>query len=117
MHENDIAHRDIKPENICFVEYDRHILEVKVVDWGLAEHFQSREGGRMFAEAGSCHYAAPEVLEVAFGMRSCGHSCACDWWRFTLPTATLRARLAKFNVAVDSSVLYSALPMFANMRI
>merc|ERR1719261_495711 len=34
----------------------------------------------MFEEAGSCNYVAPEVLEVAFGTRPSGYSCACDLW-------------------------------------
>jgi serine/threonine protein kinase len=34
----------------------------------------------MFREVGSYNYAAPEVLEVAFGMRLSGYSCACDLW-------------------------------------
>lgn len=34
----------------------------------------------MFREVGSCNYAAPEVLEVAFGMRPSGYSSACDLW-------------------------------------
>lgn len=34
----------------------------------------------MYREVGSCSYVAPEVLEVAFGMRPSGYSCACDLW-------------------------------------
>jgi len=79
-HERGIAHRDVKPENICFTHKDQHDLEVKRIDWGLAEDFTRFEGGAMHQEVGSCNYAAPEVLEVAFGMRSGGYSCACDVW-------------------------------------
>jgi serine/threonine protein kinase len=79
-HERGIAHRDVKPENICFTHKDQHDLEVKLIDWGLAEDFTRFEGGAMHQEVGSCNYAAPEVLEVAFGMRPGGYSCACDVW-------------------------------------
>jgi len=75
-----IAHLDIKPANICFVNDDKENPKVKLIDWGLAENFDQLKGGQMFREVGSCRYVAPEVLEVAFGMRPSGYSCACDLW-------------------------------------
>jgi len=79
-HHRGIAHLDVKPENICFVDDDKENPNVKLIDWGLAENFAQLEGGQMFREVGSCNYAAPEVLEVALGMRPSGYSCACDLW-------------------------------------
>jgi serine/threonine protein kinase len=79
-HARGIAHLDVKPENICFVNDAKENPKVKLIDWGLAENFAQLKGGQMFREVGSYNYAAPEVLEVAFGMRPSGYSCACDLW-------------------------------------
>merc|ERR1712203_493262 len=60
-HARKIAHRDIKPENIVFCSKDKSVLDIKLIDWGLAMSFQ---GGSMSDAVGSFTYAAPEVIEA-----------------------------------------------------
>jgi serine/threonine protein kinase len=85
-HSRGIAHRDIRPENVCFTDNDWEHPVVKLIDWGFAECFADNPDQRMVAEVGSCNYAAPEVLEVAFGVRESGYTCACDLWSFGVVT-------------------------------
>eukprot|EP00929_Paragymnodinium_shiwhaense_P014208 TRINITY_DN1220_c0_g2_i1.p1 TRINITY_DN1220_c0_g2~~TRINITY_DN1220_c0_g2_i1.p1 ORF type:complete len:1306 (+),score=188.72 TRINITY_DN1220_c0_g2_i1:446-3919(+) len=74
-HARGIAHRDIKPENVCFCDPDPQSLQVKVIDWGLASHFDK---ARMTSTVGTHAYAAPEVLEDCDETKSYGS--ACDLW-------------------------------------
>lgn len=85
-HARGIAHRDVKPENICFADAVEANPTVKLIDWGLAKRFQHAPGGCMTEEVGSAYYAAPEVLEVAFGTRPSGYTCACDLWSLGVVT-------------------------------
>jgi serine/threonine protein kinase len=80
-HTRRIVHRDLKPENVCFVRSGRADRKVKLIDWGLAAQLKPfSEEAYMLEEVGSNLYVAPEVLELAFGMRPLGYTRACDLW-------------------------------------
>lgn len=79
-HSCGVAHRDLKPENICFTMDTTGRSVAKIVDWGLAETFRAADKQLMTGEVGSPNYAAPEVFELAFGLRESGYTCACDLW-------------------------------------
>ncbi len=54
-----VIHRDIKPENLIFV--DKNSLEIKVIDYGLAEYVQDPEV--LFKRSGTPGYVSPEILK------------------------------------------------------
>jgi serine/threonine protein kinase len=54
-----VIHRDIKPENLIFV--DKNSLEIKVIDYGLAEFVQDPEV--LFKRSGTPGYVSPEILK------------------------------------------------------
>jgi len=54
-----VIHRDIKPENLIFV--DKNSLEIKVIDYGLAEFEQDPEV--LFKRSGTPGYVSPEILK------------------------------------------------------
>ncbi len=59
-HARGVVHRDIKPENVMIVEHDRHIVRLKLMDFGLAVPtgaLQPDAKGRVYGTAG---YLSPE---------------------------------------------------------
>jgi len=54
-----VIHRDIKPENLIFA--DKNSLEIKVIDYGLAEFVQDPEV--LFKRSGTPGYVSPEILK------------------------------------------------------
>lgn len=56
IHEHDIFHRDIKPGNIFLEERDGKIVNLKIIDFGIAK----LRPGRGSVELGTPFYAAPE---------------------------------------------------------
>merc|ERR1719210_1177835 len=77
-HNKSIAHRDIKPDNIMFCSKDPLDGRIKVIDWGLASHFN---GKSMMAAVGACLFAAPEVLNPGKV-----YDCSCDMWSLGIVT-------------------------------
>lgn len=74
MHDHGVAHRDLTCENI-FLESQGSIDSVKIGGFGRAE-FTSAKSARA-ANAGSSHYAAPEVQRGECGQASDLWSCGC----------------------------------------
>ncbi|KAF7648634.1 hypothetical protein LDENG_00153850 [Lucifuga dentata] len=60
MHSKHIAHFDLKPENIMLSEKVSPHHNVKLIDFGLAHHFQQGEEYR--STSGTPQYIAPEVV-------------------------------------------------------
>lgn len=78
-HGREYAHQDVKPENV-FISAMRimhsdkgfvQVPEVKLGDWGLAQHLPEGQRGRRVV--GSCIYMAPEVVDGDYG-------CEIDIW-------------------------------------
>ncbi|OMJ29542.1 Fatty acyl-CoA synthetase and RNA processing-associated kinase 1 [Smittium culicis] len=65
LHENEIVHRDLKLENILLDSKKN----VKITDFGFANHFDEVHGELMITSCGSPCYAAPELV-VSNGMYS-----------------------------------------------
>jgi serine/threonine protein kinase len=63
------------------VRSDAEDRKVQIIDWGMAaQHKPGTEEAYMLEVVGSNLYAAPEVMELDFGMRPLGYTGACDLW-------------------------------------
>ena len=60
LHKNNIVHRDIKPENLII---NRKTKELKIVDFGLSNIFDTDKKKLLSSSCGSPSYAAPEMLQ------------------------------------------------------
>lgn len=64
LHDHGICHRDLKLENIMFETSNTHKDPlIKVIDFGLAQYFNSSEQEMMYSRTGTPYYMAPEVLQ------------------------------------------------------
>ena len=68
---------------------------VKVIDFGLAKHFNSSDHEMMFTRAGTPYYMAPEVLEGSYDE-------LCDMWSIGVITYCLIAGYPPFNAETDA---------------
>jgi myosin-light-chain kinase len=59
LHSKNIIHRNITPENIVFK--DKNSLEVKLIDFGLAEYLVDPEAS--INRKGTPGYIAPEIIK------------------------------------------------------
>lgn len=64
LHDHGICHRDLKLENIMF-ETSNKTKEpfIKVIDFGLAQNFNTLDESFMSSRTGTPYYMAPEVLQ------------------------------------------------------
>jgi len=78
LHRSKVAHRDLKPANILFQGQpeDPH---VKVIDFGLADIFQSTDD-TISTIKGTGLYWAPEVYKMKSGLKSDIWSCGVIMW-------------------------------------
>eukprot|EP00116_Pleurobrachia_bachei_P006626 sb/3466888/ len=61
LHYKDIVHKDVKPENVLVCETN---LQVKMVDFGLAQHLTTTPGSSIDTDhiTGTPEFIAPEIL-------------------------------------------------------
>ena len=60
LHKNNIVHRDIKPENLII---EKKTKNLKIVDFGLSNIFNTEKSKLLSSSCGSPSYAAPEMLQ------------------------------------------------------
>ncbi|CAD8120793.1 unnamed protein product [Paramecium sonneborni] len=65
IHSIGIVHRDIKPENILMILDKNAIKQIKLIDFGLANHLSKIQKNNEFQNyhCGTCNYQAPEMLQ------------------------------------------------------
>ena len=76
LHENSIIHRDIKPENILFIEETDDKVNIKLIDFGLAEKTRSEQNDVIIFKdfCGSPGFFAPDLLIES------GYTVKVDIW-------------------------------------
>ena len=72
IHQKGIVHRDIKPENIMFSEKDIY-SEPKLIDFGLANKYDTSHVKRLKTFVGTPLYLPPEVIYGDYDEK-------CDIW-------------------------------------
>lgn len=101
LHVRGIAHCDIKPENIFVTRdpYDRRLVVVKVIDFGIARHFRD-EKDRHEQISGDPRYMPPEqaVKFAAFDHR-------VDLYALGITLFECVCRLHPFERAIDEGAL------------
>lgn len=86
MHSQGVAHRDIKLENIMI---DRS-GEIKLIDFGLATKYQSKEYTNLTDTVGTLYSMAPQVLEGS------GYDFKADLWSVGVVSYLLLSRVQPF---------------------
>ncbi|KAM4602513.1 death-associated protein kinase 2 isoform 2-T4 [Polymixia lowei] len=88
MHSKHIAHFDLKPENIMLSDKEAPHPNIKLIDFGLAHHFQQGE-----------EYKTPEVINHE------PLSTAVDMWSIGVITYILLSGLSPFQGDTDEETL------------
>ncbi|CAD8190471.1 unnamed protein product [Paramecium pentaurelia] len=65
IHSIGIVHRDIKPENILMILDKNTVKQIKLIDFGLANHLSKiqKNNEHQNYHCGTCNYQAPEMLQ------------------------------------------------------
>ncbi|CAD8187756.1 unnamed protein product [Paramecium octaurelia] len=65
IHSIGIVHRDIKPENILMILDKNTVKQIKLIDFGLANHLSKIQKNNEYQNyhCGTCNYQAPEMLQ------------------------------------------------------
>jgi len=95
-HEKHIVHRDIKPENVLLERSSSNKIQLKVIDFGTAQIFDSLK--RLTTTAGTAYYIAPEVLKKKYDKR-------CDVWSCGVILYILLSGTPPFNGNTDDEIL------------
>nr|XP_057903137.1 death-associated protein kinase 2 [Doryrhamphus excisus] len=103
MHSKNIAHFDLKPENIMLSDKECPHPNIKLIDFGLAHHFNSGEEYK--SSSGTPQYIAPEVIN------SEALSTAADMWSIGVITYILLSGLSPFQGDTDEETLKNVLAM------
>eukprot|EP00347_Sterkiella_histriomuscorum_P013565 403364229 len=91
LHDHGICHRDLKLENIMFENYNySKDPMIKVIDFGLAQYFNSSDQFTMNSQTGTPYYMAPEVIDGQYDE-------SCDMWAIGVIAYSLLAAYPPFN--------------------
>ena len=59
IHSKQVVHRDLKPENLLLTKSNM----LKIIDFGLSNHFHENDSKLLETKCGSPSYAAPEIIK------------------------------------------------------
>ncbi|XP_074784906.1 death-associated protein kinase 2-like [Athene noctua] len=96
IHARHIAHFDLKPENIMLQEKDVPKPQIKIIDFGLAQHLE--DGVTFRSICGTPQYFAPEVINYE------PLSSATDMWSIGVITYILLSGFSPFQGETDAEV-------------
>jgi calcium-dependent protein kinase len=97
-HERGVVHRDLKPENILLDPTADAQLNIKVIDFGTAQMFNT--GSKMKTTMGTAYYIAPEVLMKNYNEK-------CDVWSCGVILYILLSGTPPFNGNTDEEIMKS----------
>ncbi|XP_061875965.1 death-associated protein kinase 2-like [Colius striatus] len=97
LHARHIAHFDLKPENIMLQEKNVPKPQIKIIDFGLAQHLE--DGVTFKSLCGTPQYIAPEVINYE------PLSSATDMWSIGVITYILLSGLSPFQGDTDAETL------------
>ncbi|XP_051271338.1 death-associated protein kinase 2 isoform X1 [Dicentrarchus labrax] len=103
MHSKNIAHFDLKPENIMLADKVSPQHNVKLIDFGLAHHFNQGEEYR--STSGTPQYIAPEVINCE------PLSTAADMWSIGVITYILLSGMSPFQGETNQETLGNIIAM------
>ncbi|XP_048881459.1 death-associated protein kinase 2 [Brienomyrus brachyistius] len=103
MHSKRIAHFDLKPENIMLSEKAVPHPNIKIIDFGLAHHFE--QGEEYKSISGTPQYIAPEVINYE------PLSEATDMWSIGVITYILLSGMSPFQGDNDTETLKNIVEM------
>ncbi|KAK1741100.1 serine/threonine-protein kinase [Skeletonema marinoi] len=99
MHQHGIVHRDLKPENILFTSKEEG-SPVKIIDFGLARHFNKKQDVSMRTVVGTPYYIDPNVLKKDY-------DDSCDLWSVGIIAYILLCGYPPFNGS-DNAAVYAS---------
>ena len=106
LHDQNIAHCDIKPSNVVFTSTGPE-GRACLIDFGMAKLWNPAERELFTAGAGTCYYAAPEVIERRYNL-------AADLWSLGVVAFVMLEGFPPFfgnsNAIIRGKVLDGFLP-------
>ncbi|KAJ8386458.1 hypothetical protein AAFF_G00169280 [Aldrovandia affinis] len=103
MHSKNIAHFDLKPENIMLSDKDAPLPNIKIIDFGLAQHLP--QGEEYKSMAGTPQYIGPEVINYE------PLTVASDMWSIGVITYILLSGMSPFQDYTDEETLKNIIGM------
>ncbi|XP_030645204.1 death-associated protein kinase 2-like [Chanos chanos] len=103
MHSKNIGHFDLKPENIMLSDKRAASPDIKIIDFGMAHHFNQGEEYRSMG--GTPQYIAPEIINHQ------PLSTAADMWSIGVITYILLSGLSPFQGDTDEETLKNIVGM------
>ncbi|CAF3261061.1 unnamed protein product [Rotaria socialis] len=96
LHRNSIVHRDLQPRNIMYLDENRQVSSLRIVDFGFAKQLRA-DNGLLMTPCFTKEYAAPEVLSRK------KYDESCDIWSLGVLLYTLLAGNTPFAFDRDDS--------------
>jgi calcium-dependent protein kinase len=97
-HKQKIVHRDLKLENVLFESHDDPEAEVRVIDFGYAQHYSRPRGDyTMKIDIGTTYTMSPQVIQGQYTEK-------CDLWSVGVITYILLSGKRPFDAESDNEV-------------
>merc|ERR1711920_796737 len=102
LHHYKFVHRDIKPENYMLLDKTpTGSRTIKLIDFGLARHFEVGSGEVMTSKVGTRNYMGPEVWQ----QQKKGYNEMCDVWSIGVTLFVMLVANFPWNAKNDATFL------------